>query len=72
MEEKHDKASELTPCVVSEKNWNTKKGKDSTNDACYVATVVGEKACLGTKQRRNSEEIKPAVVELCLTEASVS
>jgi len=38
-----------TPCVVSKKNWN-KGGQRWHHDAYYVATVVGEKAHLRTKQ----------------------
>ena len=37
---------ELTPCVVSKKNWNTKEG----NDACIVHIAVGENAHLGMKK----------------------
>jgi len=47
--EEHDrKASgkycKLTPCVVSEKNWNTKGGK---HDTCIVCTAVGERHVSG-------------------------
>ena len=63
---------ELTSCIVSEKNWDTKGDKGKC--VLFVHTAAG-KDTSWDKEMSNSEEIKPSIVELCLvgdTSQSVS
>ena len=59
---------ELTPCVVSEKNWNTKE--DNDKPMMHVLYILRwQNATSWDEATPNSKEIKPialSIVELCL------
>ena len=50
------------PCIVSEKNRNTKRTK-VTHDAYYVAAAVGE-GMFQDEVSSSSEEIKPVALSI--------
>jgi len=39
----------MTPCIVAEKNWNTKEDKGSPMNPHSVAVAVGKRAHLRSK-----------------------
>ena len=60
----------MTPCVVSEKSWNTKEDKDKCMHDTVLYVLQLAKRHISRQNHVNSEEIKPIalyIVELCLT-----
>jgi len=61
----------LTPCIVSENNWNTKEDKGAyIHDTCIVHTAVGEKTHFSRK-RHQAEKNKNIWLKTLVSELAI-